>query len=146
MLSIRLAKENDVNEIFSFDRIAQQEHDRAEFIKRSVISKSCYIALDIQIKGYAVMEYSFFENGFMSMLYTHSDSRRQGVGASLLHHLEIICKTDKLFTSTNLSNLPMQSMLARFGYKLSGVIHDLYEDDPELIYVKHLKQSKSKGA
>ena len=73
------------------------------------------------------------------MLYVRPDSRRQSIGTSLLNHLEKICKTDKLFTSTNLSNQPMQSMFARLGFKLSGVVHDLDEGDPELIYVKFLQ-------
>jgi hypothetical protein len=58
----------------------------------------------------------------------------------MMGYLESICRTAKLFTSTNLSNLPMQPLLAKLGYKLSGVIHNLDEDDPELVYVKFLKQ------
>jgi len=140
MLSIQLATKDNVDEICAFDQIAQQENARVEFIRSAVFSKSCYIAVDEQIKGYAVLEYSFFETGYISMLYVRPDSRRQSIGTSLLNHLEKICKTDKLFTSTNLSNQPMQSMLARFGFKLSGVVHDLDEGDPELIYVKYLQQ------
>jgi len=48
------------------------------------------------------------------------------------------CTTPKLFTSTNLSNLPMQSLLVRRGYRLAGVIHYLDEGDPELVYVTML--------
>jgi len=44
----------------------------------------------------------------------------------------------KLFTSTNLSNLPMQSLLAQLNFKLSGVIENLDEGDPELVYFKPL--------
>ena len=86
--------------------------------------------------GYAVLEYTFFEQGFISMLYVRADHRRSGVGTALLSHLESVCRTRKLFTSTNLSNLPMQALLARLGYRLSGVIHDLDEGDPELVYIK----------
>jgi hypothetical protein len=50
--------------------------------------------------------------------------------------LESECRTEKLFTSTNLSNLPMQSLLAKRGYKLSGVIDNLDPGDPELVYFK----------
>jgi hypothetical protein len=32
----------------------------------------------------------------------------------------------------------MQALLARLGYKLSGVIHALDEGDPELIYMNYL--------
>lgn len=139
MLSIQLATESNVAGICSFDSIAQQSDARESFIRRSVSAQSCYVAVDGQIAGYAVLEYSFFETGFVSMLYVHPDRRRKGVGMALMQHLEPLCQTDKLFTSTNLSNRPMQSLLAKLGYKLSGVIHDLDEGDPELIYVKYIR-------
>ncbi len=139
--SIRLAVENDVDEIFSFEYIAQQNESRQTFIRHSVATKSCYVASYKQIVGYAVLEYSFYEMGFVSMLYVHSDWQRHGIGTKLLKHFESICLTDRLFTSTNLSNVQMQALLAKLGYKLSGVIHDLDEDDPELVYVKYLQQT-----
>jgi N-acetylglutamate synthase-like GNAT family acetyltransferase len=138
-LSIRLAIENDVDKIISFEHIAQQSESRRIFIRRSVATKSCYVASYEQIVGYAVLEYSFYEMGFMSMLYVHSDWQRHGVGTKLLKHLESVCQTNRLFTSTNLSNVQMQALLAKLRYKLSGVIHDLDEDDPELVYVKYLQ-------
>ncbi len=141
MFSIQLATPDDADEIRSFDQTARQENSRAEFIHRVVSTKCCYIAVaEEQIKGYAALEYSFFKKGFIPMLYVRLDSRRQGVGASLLNHLEKTCKTEKVFTSTNLSNQPMQSLLAKAGYTLSGIIHDLDEGHPELIYVKHLRK------
>ena len=138
MLSIQVATLDNVDAICMLDQIAQQEITHEEFVSRAVVSGSCYIAVDEQIKGYAVLEYSFFETGFISMVYVRPDVRQQGIGTSLLSHLEKICKTDKLFTSTNLSNQPMQSILARLGFRLSGIVHDLDEGDPELIYVKFL--------
>lgn len=137
---IRLAIENDIDEIFSFENIAQQSDSRQIFIRRSVAAKNCYVASYENIVGYAVLEYSFYEMGFVSMLYVHEDWQRHGIGTELLKQLESICQTDRLFTSTNLSNLRMQALLAKLGYKLSGVIHDLDEGDPELIYVKRLQQ------
>jgi GNAT superfamily N-acetyltransferase len=85
------------------------------------------------------MNYTFYDNGFIAMLYVQPGHRRRGVGAALLAHLESLCQTPKLFTSTNLSNLPMQSLLVKSGYTLSGVIHNLDEDDPEIVYCKRLK-------
>jgi hypothetical protein len=73
------------------------------------------------------------------MLYVDSDYRRCGAGAALLKHMQSLCETPKLFTSTNLSNLPMQSLLAKLGYVLSGVIHNLDEGDPEIVYFKRLR-------
>jgi GNAT superfamily N-acetyltransferase len=73
------------------------------------------------------------------MVYIHFDYRRSGAGAALVKYLESHCQTPKIFTSTNLSNLPMQSLLAKLGYTLSGVIHNLDEGDPEIVYFKRLR-------
>ena len=141
MASIRLAVESDVGEICSLDHIAQQSNKRKAFIQRSVVAENCHVATDdIHIMGYAVLEHSFYERGFVSMLYVDPAWRRQGVGSALMRHLESLCRTDKLFASTNLSNLPMQSLLIKLKYKLTGMIHDLDEGDPELVYVKCLRQ------
>lgn len=141
MFSIRSAANGDVDAICEFDHIAQQSKQRRAFVERAVSAGNCFvIEAHHQVVGYAVLEYSFYEHGFVSMLYVHSEYRQQGAGTMLMQHLESICQTPKLFTSTNLSNLPMQSLLAKLGYTLSGVIHYLDEDDPELVYVKYLKQ------
>jgi len=139
MYSVRSAVESDIDSICSFDAIAQRDKRRRNFISRSVAAGNCFVAVDERVIGYAVLEYTFYDNGFVSMLYVHPEHRRLGVGTGLMKHLESVCQTSKLFTSTNLSNIPMQSLLVRLGYKLSGLIHDLDEDDPELVYVKFLK-------
>jgi len=136
MLEIRLAQAEDIEAILAFDHLAEQEKERVAFIRRVVEQAACYVAMQGGLLGYAVLEYTFFEQGFISMLYVRTDHRRSGVGMALMSHLETICRTRKLFTSTNLSNRPMQTLLSRLGYHLSGVIHDLDEGDPELVYVK----------
>ena len=138
---IRLAEEFDVGAIASFDHVAQCDHKRVAFIQRSIANRDCYIAIaDNMIVGYAVLDYSFYENGFISMLYVHPEHRRRGVGEELIKYLEGVCRTTKLFTSANLSNTAMQPLLAKLGYEQSGVIHNLDENDPELVYFKLLKQ------
>jgi len=137
--SIRLAVESDIDSIHSFDATAQHDNRRRNLVSRSVAAGDCFVAVDERVIGYAILEYTFYDNGFVSMLYVHPEHRRLGVGTRLMKHLESVCQTSKLFTSTNLSNIPMQSLLVRLGYKLSGVIHNLDEDDPELVCVKFLK-------
>ena len=68
----------------------------------------------------------------------HPDFRRRGTGSELIGRAETICRTEKLFTSTNESNAPMQALLAKLGYLRSGIIENLHEDDPELVYLKRL--------
>jgi len=93
------------------------------------------------VAGFIILEYTFFQCGFISLLYVHRDSRRQGVGAGLMRRAERMCKTPKLFTSTNQFNHRMQPLLKKLGYVRSGIIENLDVGDPELVYFKQLSRS-----
>jgi GNAT superfamily N-acetyltransferase len=139
MISIRPAIEEDIETLCTFDLIAHRETERREYIRRVVSCSECHVAIkDEQVIAYGVLNYTFYYLGCIDMLYVDANFRRAGAGSALLKHLESLCRTSKLFTSTNLSNLPMQSLLAKTGYVLSGVIHNLDEGDPEIVYFKRL--------
>lgn len=139
MISIRPATVDDVEALCSLDLVARAEAERREFIKNSVGDGTCRVAVaGGEVIGYGVLNYTFYRQGFVEMLYVHAGHRRRGVGAALLRELEARCRTPKLFTSTNLSNLPTQALLERLGYTRSGVIHNLDEGDPEIVYFKRL--------
>jgi N-acetylglutamate synthase-like GNAT family acetyltransferase len=140
-ICIRLANFDDLPALLALDHLAQQpESGREAFIRRVVAASTGWVAiLEGAVAGYGALEYTFYECGLIAMLYIHQDYRRRGVGHALLEHFEMICQTPKLFTSTNLSNLPMQALLAKREYTLSGVIHNLDEDDPELVYFKRVR-------
>ena len=140
MISIRPANQSDVEALCSLDLVTRLENKRREFIRGAVASGACFVAVaDVAVIGYGVLNYTFYDNGCIDMLYVHSDHRRRGVAQGLLRHLESACETSKLFTSTNLSNLAMQLLLAKLGYVLSGIIHNLDEGDPEIVYFKRLR-------
>jgi ribosomal protein S18 acetylase RimI-like enzyme len=140
MISVRAAVEDDINPLYTLDDIAQREEERREFIRREIAAGDCFVAvIDKTVVGYGVLNYTFHHTGCIDMLYIHSDYRRRGVGTALLRHMESRCRTPKLFTSTNQSNLKMQSLLGKLGYEPSGVIYNLDEGDPELVYFKRLK-------
>ncbi|WEV27713.1 GNAT family N-acetyltransferase [Streptomyces sp. 71268] len=84
--------------------------------------------------GYVVLEHGFFGQGFVPMLMVAPGARRRGVGARLLAAVEAACATEKLFTSTNASNHPMQLLLRRSGWLPAGLLYGLDEGDPELFY------------
>ena len=117
------------------DRAAVDPH-RVELIQGWVADGNCVAAvLDGRTVGYSVMKYHFYERGFVEMLQVHREFRRRGIGTALMKHMRARCTTERLFTSTNLSNRPMQGLLAKLGYRLSTVLPHIDDEDPELLFV-----------
>ena len=131
------AIESDVSAIYTADNMATEEGSRRQHIRNWVNQGQAVVALiDNVVVGYAALEYTFFSNGFISMLMVDRTSRRKGVATALVKRLEKRCETDKLFTSTNESNKPMQRLMQSMSYETSGTAYNLDEGDPELFYVK----------
>ena len=103
-------------------------------------SGSCFVAEQVggPITAYGVMRDTFFHQSFIETIYVCPDFRRCGLGAALLRHMEKGCATPKLFTSTNRSNTAMRALLARENFRESGLIDNLDEGDPEVVYFKKL--------
>jgi ribosomal protein S18 acetylase RimI-like enzyme len=135
VMLVRDGHREDRDAILSIDDVAERDTDRLDFIEQSLTSATCLVADEKrQVLGYAVLEYTFFRNGFVSMLYVAVPARRQGVGTALMTAAATRCRTRKLFTSTNKSNRSMQALLGRLGYVPSGTIENLDPGDSELIY------------
>jgi len=134
---VRRATMADVTRLCRLDRLARIDAARRRFIRQNVSNRQCFVVLARRrIAGYAVLEYSFYGNGFVAMLCVDADHRRAGIGTALLRHLERQCRTPKLFTSTNRSNRPMQRLLKKLGYVRCGSIDQLDPGDPEWVYCR----------
>ncbi|MEX6001876.1 GNAT family N-acetyltransferase [Providencia vermicola] len=123
----------DIASLIQLDSVTTAE--RAQKISQWVNNKHCYlIEQQNQIIAYGVLHYQFFECAFIEMIMVNQAFRQQGAGLSLLQQLKQTCLTQKIFTSTNQSNTPMQRLLDKAQFKPSGFIDNLDEGDPELIY------------
>jgi ribosomal protein S18 acetylase RimI-like enzyme len=141
MFRIRRANENDFRAICDFDEVAKIHAARIEFIRKSLAEAVCLIAeAPEKIVGYGVLTNHFFGYCFVDLIYVDAGFRQRGIGEMLLVELENSCQTEKIFTSTNLSNLPAQKLFNKIGYTLSGVVHNLDENDPEIIFYKLLSK------
>ncbi len=139
-MTIRLATALDYEGLVSVDLVAQRDPVRQALLRHHIEGGRCWVAADQErAVGFLVLEYTFYEHGFVSLLMVRQDSRRRGVGRALLRNAISICATPKLFTSTNESNSPMRSLLLEQGFEASGVIHNLDEGDPELVFFRRVR-------
>ena len=84
----------------------------------------------------------FFREPFVSLLVVHPDHRRRGIGSRLMAHLESEAIAERLFTSTNASNAPMNVLLRKSGFRQCGHVLGLDEDDQELLFAKDLAREE----
>ncbi len=134
-LAIRQATVKDLDSVLSFDHVAQRDVARIAFVRDGIERGSCLVAeRDGLVVGFLILG-RLFGHDFIDLVYVDEGARRTGVGTALIAFTGATCGS-KPFTSTNLSNKPMQSLLEGRGYVLSGYIDNLDEGDPELIYVR----------
>jgi predicted GNAT family acetyltransferase len=132
---IRRAKPDDISVVSEFDH-ESTKNERKEFIHRAVGNDNAYfLEQNGKVIAVGILEYAFFEHGFISLVYVDPRERRTGIGEMLLRYLVSVCRTSKLFASTN---LPMHALFAKLGFKVSGMIYNLDPKDPEVIYFKTL--------
>lgn len=119
------------------DKVEDVELNRAAKITKAISDGHCFIiSADDTDAGFTIFDYRFFEQGWIELIIIEEASRRKGIAVSAL---ELICKqskTDKVYTSTNQSNLPMQKALGKAGFTYAGKIEGLDKGDPELFYYK----------
>jgi ribosomal protein S18 acetylase RimI-like enzyme len=131
----------DLPSLIDIDQYARDHAERATFIKRSLELGECFIgSAGAGTFGFVVLNYGFFDFGFVPLLVVAARFRRQGLGLRLLLEAEERCKSSKLFTSSSASNKPAQALFAKAGFIQSGVVDNLNDNDPEVLYFKACKR------
>jgi ribosomal protein S18 acetylase RimI-like enzyme len=136
--TIRVALPADLDSIVD---LSEQSSEHAQTTAlRWIGSGGTRVAVQCgSIVGFSVTERTFFGNDFIEMLQVSKDTRRRGVASMLLDAVSAEHGTEKVFTSTNLSNSPMQALLTRLGWESVGIVYGLDEGDPELFYKAPLR-------
>jgi GNAT superfamily N-acetyltransferase len=137
-IRVRRATEAEVDLVVALDTEARRRSDRRADLMTAQSNDRLLVAeRDGRIVGYATHG-RFFEYDFLELLVVRESDRRTGVATALINAVEAAVKSGKLFTSTNQSNEPMRRLCQRLGFEPSGVIENLDEGDPELVFVKRL--------
>ena len=130
----------DYEPIRTLDLLLTGVRDRAEALREWISRGECLVARadDGAVMGFAIANCSFFAQAFIVLVIVDPAYRRRGVASALIGAVEARSPTRKLFTSTNQSNTPMQAVCESLGFVRSGIIENLDEGDPELVYFKQL--------
>lgn len=130
----------DRDALIALDPRAATEPLRLAQIDAALAAGDAFIARarNAEPVGFAITGPRFFGHPFLSLLVVGEGWRLRGAGKALLAHVEAACGGDRLFTSTNRSNLAMRALLSARGFAESGLVENLDPGDPELIYVKFL--------
>lgn len=134
-MRIRPAVKSDHLTLCAIDSVAAADPKRCADIAGWIEDGCCHLVeIDGAVAAYGVLAHHFFGNAFIEMVMVDASHRRRGFGAALIAHFQAMCAGLKLFSSTNMSNRPMQSLLVAAGFRPSGYIDNLDENDPEIVF------------
>lgn len=138
MIVVERATEEDLLHLLDIDQAAGH-NDRGTEIAQAVQARRAYIARrEDAWLGFALVNRAFFGQSFIELIVVHPQHRRRGVASALVGYIARTNPSDKLFTSTNQSNTAAQALFEQLGFERSGVIENLDDGDPEIIYFKRL--------
>ncbi|WP_374015960.1 GNAT family N-acetyltransferase [Paenibacillus thiaminolyticus] len=127
----------DREAVCQIDQSVIGNDSRHDYVAQAIHNGTCIVARSgREVAGFAVYENSFFGNCFITLVIVDLRFRRRGAARSMIQHIERHSPTPKLFTSTNESNIAMQQVCESLGFVRSGLIDNLDEGDPEIIYYK----------
>lgn len=144
MIFVEKATEKELQTIQAIDRLVLGDSSRKDFLANAVRAGQCLVGrIGDTIAGFGTLDQTFYRQSFISLLIVHPDYRRHGVATALIRHIESVCPTAKLFTSTNESNVIAQRVYESLGFARSGHIENLDESDPEIVYFKRLGSNRT---
>ncbi|MBM7703497.1 GNAT family N-acetyltransferase [Metabacillus iocasae] len=136
---IRQAYIHDLEAMVEVDKQVIGHEGRRKEIEESIKHEQCLIAIkDHQVAGFLLFHTSFFECNFISLIIVAPNERRKGYATALIQQFEKMAPTKKVFSSTNESNKTMHQVFRENGYERSGIIENLDEGDPEIVYFKQV--------
>ena len=136
-MNIVEAQISDLNAIVQVDRQVIGNTSRRDFIENAIKQGRCILVNENEdVAGFLIYDTHFFECTFISLIIVSPATRRKGYASHLMNYLVRTAPTDKIFSSTNRSNENMQKVFEANGFVQSGIVENLDEGDPEIIYFK----------
>ncbi|WP_415813899.1 GNAT family N-acetyltransferase [Mesobacillus thioparans] len=136
-MKIMTAQITDIQSIVQIDCEVIGNSSRLDLIENAIKQERCILVKEKnEVAAFSIYDTSFFECTFISLLIVSPAKRRKGYASQMLNELVRISPTKKVFSSTNRSNESMQKVFIANGFVESGIVENLDEGDPEIIYFK----------
>ena len=136
-MKVVTAQLRDLNAIVQVDRQVIGNTSRKDFIEKAIKQGRCILVNENEdVAGFLIYDTHFFECTFISLVIVSPAKRRKGIASIMMNDLVRTSPTDKIFSSTNRSNESMQKVFEANGFVESGIVENLDEGDPEIIYFK----------
>jgi ribosomal protein S18 acetylase RimI-like enzyme len=136
------AKNTDLENVVELDKEMIGTDRRKEEIRDAINQNRCLlVSEEDELAGFLIYHTSFFECCFISLMMIKPSFQRRGLASALLSHMVDASPTEKLFSSTNQSNDAMHKVFEVNGFTKSGLVDNLDEGDPEIIYFSEKRSS-----
>ncbi|TYR77442.1 GNAT family N-acetyltransferase [Rossellomorea vietnamensis] len=144
-MNIMAARIADLDALAQLDSEVIGDTSRRNYIEKAISHENCIIVKeDNEIAGFLVYDRNFFDCAFIALIIVSKSKRRMGYASELLHYMADHSPTQKIFSSANQSNYSMQQVFKSNGFVKSGVVENLDDGDPEIIYYRLKKGSNLK--
>ncbi|MGM0846677.1 MAG: N-acetyltransferase family protein [Bacillota bacterium] len=136
-MNIMTARISDLDAVAQIDSEVIGNTSRRDFLEKAIRNDSLIIVEENdEVVGFLVCERNFFDCAFISLIVVSNTKRRMGYGSEMLNYMVNNSPTTKIFSSTNRSNHSMQKVFEANGFIKSGIVENLDEGDPEIIYFR----------
>lgn len=137
MKTVVEASNDDLEKLVQIDSEVIGNTSRRNYIEKSIEFGKCIVVKENDvIVGFLIYDVNFFECAFISLIIVSPSSRRKGYASLLMDYMVGSSPTIKVFSSTNRSNINMQKVFEINGFIESGMVENIDEGDPEIIYFK----------
>jgi ribosomal protein S18 acetylase RimI-like enzyme len=137
MKNVVKANIEDLDKIVHIESEVIGNTSRRNYIENAIELERCIIAKEEDdIVGFLIYDTNFFECSFITLIIVSPSKRRKGYASLLMDNMMSTSPTMKVFSSTNRSNISMQKVFDTNGFIQSGIVENLDDGDPEIIYFK----------
>jgi GNAT superfamily N-acetyltransferase len=102
------------------------------FVYDAARHRNLFVAYDAEEPVGLLALLALFERPFVGLIVVRKEWRRKGIASQLLDTVENATAPDRLFISTNESNVAMLALLENRGYLRRGMVDGFDSDDPEV--------------